>query len=168
MERNNEFFRHVLLHYFDLKKSAAEAYKLLLDAYGEAAPSERTCRKWMQRFKEGDIDVQDKKRSGQPKKFDDEELQELLNENPAQTLKELSVALGVDKSTISRRLHALGKIQKEGKWVPYQLSESSKVNRLNICVSLLAKHKKRVFYGVSLLATKNGSITIIQNGGSRG
>ena len=69
----------------------------------------------MQRFKESDIDVQDKKRSGQPKKFDDEELQELLNENPAQTLKELSVALGVDKSTISRRLHALRKIQKEGK-----------------------------------------------------
>ncbi|XP_014469804.1 PREDICTED: uncharacterized protein LOC106741901 isoform X2 [Dinoponera quadriceps] len=62
--------------------------------FRQATPSERTCGKLMQRFKEGDIEVQDKKRSGQPKKFDDEELQELLDENPAQTLKELSAQLG--------------------------------------------------------------------------
>lgn len=29
MERDKQFFRHVILHYFDLKKSVAEAHRLL-------------------------------------------------------------------------------------------------------------------------------------------
>jgi len=37
--------------------------------------------------------VRDKDRFGQPKKFEDVELQELLDENQAQTLLELSKAL---------------------------------------------------------------------------
>lgn len=57
-----------------MQKSAAEPYQLILGVYSEAALSERTCRKWMQRFKRDDIVTQDKKRSGLPKKFDDEEL----------------------------------------------------------------------------------------------
>jgi len=74
-----------------------------------AALSKRTRKKWMQRFKEGDIEVHDKTLSR--KKFNDERLKELLDEYPAQTLKELSISL--DKSTVSKRLHALGKVQKE-------------------------------------------------------
>lgn len=58
----------------NMQKSAAEAYQLIQGIYSEAALSERTCRKWMQRFKQGDIETQDEKRSGLPKKFDDEEL----------------------------------------------------------------------------------------------
>lgn len=83
MERDKLFFRHVLLHYFDLKKTAAAAHKLLVEAYGNCAPSEWACQEWFQRFKRDDYDV--KQRSGQPKKFEDIELQALLDENSAQT-----------------------------------------------------------------------------------
>jgi len=62
------------------------------------------------RFKSGNFDLKDKQRLGQPKKFEDAELQALLNENSAQTLEELSKALNVGKSTVSDRLHAIGKI----------------------------------------------------------
>lgn len=124
MERDKLFFRHVLLHYFDLKKTAAAAHKLLVEAYGNCAPSERTCQEWFQRFKSGDYDVNDKQRSGQPKKFEDTELQALLDENSAQTLQELSAALNVTPMAVSKRLHAMGKIQKEGKWVPHELTEN--------------------------------------------
>ena len=48
-------------------------------------------------------------------------MQALLDEDSSQTLKQLAKALEVDWRTISRRLHAIGKIQKEGKWVPYEL-----------------------------------------------
>ncbi|GFY00466.1 hypothetical protein TNCV_1665051 [Trichonephila clavipes] len=41
------------------QKSAAEAHRMLLNTYGEAAISERTCREWFQRFKNGDFDVED-------------------------------------------------------------------------------------------------------------
>lgn len=152
MERNKLFFRHVLLCYFDLKKTAAAVHKLLVEAYSNCAPSERTCQEWFQQFKSGDYDVNDKQRSGQPKKFEDTELQALLDENLAQTLQELSAALNVTPMAVSKCLHvcrcnvnAMEKIQKEGKWVPHELTENAIANRLNIFISLLARQKKRVF-----------------------
>jgi len=42
-----------------LKKSAAEAHRLLVEAYG-AALSERSCREWFQKFKNNEFDVEDK------------------------------------------------------------------------------------------------------------
>ncbi|KYN15804.1 Transcription initiation factor IIA subunit 2 [Trachymyrmex cornetzi] len=48
----------VLIFCFNMKKSAAEAHRMLSNTYGEAAISERTCREWFQRFKNGDFDVE--------------------------------------------------------------------------------------------------------------
>jgi len=59
--------------------------------------------------------LKDKERSSQSKKFEDAELQALLDENSTQTFEELVKALNVGKSTVSDRLHAMGKIHKEGK-----------------------------------------------------
>jgi len=115
MEHDKLFFRHVLLHYFNLKKIAAATHKLLIKAYGNCAPSERICQEWFPRFKNDDYDVNNKQRSGQPKKFEGTELQALLDENSTQTLQELSAALNVTPMAVSKRLHAMGKIQKEGK-----------------------------------------------------
>lgn len=145
MERSKSHFRHSLLFLFDSNKTAAEARRMLVETYGESAPSNTTCKEWFQRFKDGNFDLEDKERSGQPKKFQDDQLEALLNENTAQTLKELAEQLNVDESTVSRRLHAMGKIQKEGRWVPHKLSESAIANRFNIAVSLLAKQKKKSF-----------------------
>lgn len=145
MERDKVFFRHVLLHYFDLKKSVAEVHRLLEEAYGDRAPSHTTCKEWYRRFKSNDFDVNDKPRSGQPKKFQDDELLALLHENSARTLQELGNELGVTEAAVSKRLNAMGKIQKEGRWVPHELSESAIHNRFNITVSLLARQKKKSF-----------------------
>ena len=41
-------------------------------------------------FKSGDLSVEDKERPGQPKKFEDEELEELMGKDLCQTLQELS------------------------------------------------------------------------------
>ncbi|KAG5324841.1 MOS1T transposase, partial [Pseudoatta argentina] len=51
----------------------------------------------------------------------DKELEQLLDEDPSQTLSELGKILQVDESTISKRLKGLGMIQKQGHWVPYEL-----------------------------------------------
>lgn len=145
MERSKLHFRHSLLLLFDLKKSAAEAHQTLVQAYGDRAPSYPNCRFWFQRFKSGNFDVNDKERPGQPKKFEDNDLQALLDENSAQTLKELADELDVTEMAVSKRLHAMGKIQKEGKWIPHELSPTAMSNRLSIAVSLLSKQKKKSF-----------------------
>ena len=144
MEHDKLFFLHMLLYYFDLKKTAT--HKLLVEAYGNCVPSEKIRQKWFQRFKSGDYDVNDKQRSNQPKKCEDTELQALLNENSAQTLQELSRALNVTPMAVSKRLHAMEKIQKEGKWVPHELTENAIANRLNISLFLCSPDRKKKFF----------------------
>ena len=40
---NKRDLRELLIYLFNLKKSAAEAHRLLIERYGEAALSERSC-----------------------------------------------------------------------------------------------------------------------------
>ena len=69
----------------------------------------------------------------------------LLEEDPRQSTRELANKLQVDQSTVLRRLHAIGKINRVGKWVPHKLTEININQRLNTCISLLAKYKKKDF-----------------------
>jgi len=52
-------------------------------------------------FKDGDFSVKDKPRSGQPKKFEDKELEELLEEDQSQMQEELAESLGITQQAIS-------------------------------------------------------------------
>lgn len=80
-----EHLREVMLHYFLMKKSAAETARILGGVYGDHAPSEKICQRWFGRFRSGDFDVNDKERPGQPKKFEDADLEDLLAEDPRQS-----------------------------------------------------------------------------------
>ncbi|KAG5317142.1 MOS1T transposase, partial [Pseudoatta argentina] len=76
---NKVYLRGILLHYFIQKKSAAEAHRSLVQTYGDNALSDTTCRDWFRRFKNNDFELEDKERSGAPKKFQDKELEQLLD-----------------------------------------------------------------------------------------
>jgi len=93
--------------------------------------------------------VRDKEREGAPKKFEDAELQALLGEDSCLSLDRLAKELNVDRSTVGKRLHAMGMVQKEGNWVPYKLKERDMERRLVICEILRQRHKERIFYIVS-------------------
>ena len=49
---------------FNWKKSAAEAHRMLVEVYGDTAPTNKSCKKWFRHFKDGDFSVEDKPRSG--------------------------------------------------------------------------------------------------------
>lgn len=115
---SNQHLREILLHYFLSKKSAAKSHRMLVKVYGKHALSGTTCRDWFRRFKSGNYDLSNKERGKPPRKFEDSELQELLDEDDTQTQKQLADALYVGQAAVSRRLHAMGLIQKEGKWLP--------------------------------------------------
>ena len=112
--------RKTLLFCHHLKKTAAESHGMLLEIYADNALSETTCRDWFRRF---ETVVEYQEHPGQPKMFQDTELQALLDKNDSQTQQELTEQLGVAWSTISDCLKAMEKIHKEGKWVPYELNE---------------------------------------------
>ena len=94
-------------------------------------------------------------------------MQALLDEDSTQTLNQLAKALGVDQGTISRRLHAIGKIQKEGKWVPYELKETLKGEKPLVKFYLIVL-KESHFCIALLLAMKSGSISTIPSAKNHG
>jgi len=85
-----------------------------LQWYGENAIS-HTCKRWYQKFRQGDFSLEDEPRAGRPQKIETDELQALLDINSAQSEKELVEQFGVTQQAISVRLHTMRKIQKEGR-----------------------------------------------------
>ena len=124
------FLRGVLLHYFNMKKTAAGSHRILVEVYGQHALAEQTCQKWFARFKTGDFGLENEERPVQPKKFEDEELEALLDEDYCQTQKELAESLGVTQAAISERLKAVGYTRKQGNWVRHQLKPRDAERRI--------------------------------------
>ena len=137
------FLRGVLLHYFNMKKTAAESHRILVEVYGEHALAEQTCQKQFARFKSGDFVLEDEDRPGQPKKFEDEELEALLDEDCCQTQEELAESLGVTQAAVSKRLKAAGYIQKQGNWVLHELEPRDLERRFCMSEVLLERHKQK-------------------------
>ena len=134
-----------VLHYSNMKETAAESHRILVEVYGELALAERTCQNWFARFKSGDFGLENEERPGQPKKFEDEELEALLDEDCCQTQEELAKSLGVTQAAISKRLKAARYIQKQGNWVPHELKPRDVERRFRMSEMLLERHKKKSF-----------------------
>jgi len=141
-ESNKRHLRELLIYLFNLKKSATEAHRLLVEAYGDAALSERSCRDLRTVNLTSKTVV--KERSGRPKVYENAELEALLDEDSCQTQNELALTLGVTQQTISYRLKSLGMIQKQGNWVPYELKPRNIERRFFTCEMLLG-HKRKGF-----------------------
>lgn len=140
-----QHLREVLIYHFNQGKTAAESYRLLSEIYPDHVPNEKTCRKWFARFKTGDFDVKDKERPGQQKKFEDAELEALLDQDPCQTQWELASSLGVDQKTVCNRLKKLKLIQKQGHWLPYELKPRDVERRFLLADLLLERQQRKRF-----------------------
>ena len=102
--------------------------------------------------------MEDEERPGQPKKFEDEELEALLGEDCCQTQEELAESLGVTQAAISKHLKAAEYIQKQGNWDPHELKPRDVERQFCMSEMLLERRKKNFCIGL-LLVMKNGSIT---------
>ena len=96
-----------------MKKKTAESYRLFGEAHRKHAPSQKTCERWFQRFKIGDS-MFDKEHGKSLKKYEDMELQALLDEDDSQTQKQLAEQLSVSQQAVSNHLREMGKIRQMG------------------------------------------------------
>ena len=79
--------------------------------------------------------------SGRPFEFDKDHLKALLKEESHQTSQELAEKMNCDQKMILNHLHSMGFAEKLGVWVPHELSENNKENRLQIASQHLACHQ---------------------------
>ena len=103
----------------------------------------KTCERWFPRFKSGVFYVDDKEHGKPPKRYEDAKLKALLDEDDAQTQKQLAEQLEVSQQAVSNRLREMGKIQKVGRWVPHELNERQMERRKNTCKILLSRYKRK-------------------------
>jgi len=139
----NYDLRTALIFCYHLKKIAAESHRMLVEAYSVSMLLVNHSA--LSGLKNSKVTIlRNEERGKPPKKFEDSELQTLLDENDAQT-QQLADQLNVTRETVSIRLKSMGKIQKMGKWVPHELNEKQQENRKTTCKILLARYKRKSF-----------------------
>jgi len=108
----NYDLRTALIFYYHLKKTAAELHRMLVEAYGEHALGKSQCFEWFKKFKSGDFDVKNEEWKT-PKKFEDSELQALLDEDDAQTQQQFADQCDTRSRLYTFEIH--GKDPEDGK-----------------------------------------------------
>jgi len=82
---------------------------------------------------------------GRPSDFDDQALLAAVEEDESLTTRMLAEDFNVDHSTIVRRLEKLGKVWKLAGWVPHELSDNNKADRVRIFAELLQRNEQTPF-----------------------
>ena len=101
--------------------------------------NDRKCQRWFAKFSSGNFNLKDSPRSGRPKSLDQEAIKDAVEVNPKLTSRELAQQFNTTHTTIISYLHVLGKISKLGQWVPHELNDAQRNQRLTVCSSLLSR-----------------------------
>ncbi len=136
----NQHLRHILYFGYRRGQKASEVVRDICGVYGETAITVRTAQKWFFRFNSGNFDLNDTSRLGRPSNFDEDHLKDFLRENGRQTCRELADKMNCSQNTVYNHLKSLGFKQKLGCWVPHELSEKDRKNRLQIVSQHLARY----------------------------
>uniref|UniRef100_A0A6P6XYY2 Histone-lysine N-methyltransferase SETMAR-like n=1 Tax=Dermatophagoides pteronyssinus TaxID=6956 RepID=A0A6P6XYY2_DERPT len=108
-----EQLRFLMLYWFRVHGNATRATSEINDVF-PGAVTIRTCQRWFQRFKSGDLSLEDKPRTGRPQEVSNDDLLEVVEENPRVTTDELAIMFDCSNSTIFEHLKSLGKKCKAG------------------------------------------------------
>ncbi|UYV66899.1 TTC14 [Cordylochernes scorpioides] len=92
-EPKSAYLREVLLFAFNWKKSASEAHRMVEEVYSDHALSKSQCYRWFKKFQSGDFELDNEPHGKPPQKFEDAELQALLDEDSTQMQEKLAKQL---------------------------------------------------------------------------
>uniref|UniRef100_A0A0K0FGW7 Histone-lysine N-methyltransferase SETMAR (inferred by orthology to a human protein) n=1 Tax=Strongyloides venezuelensis TaxID=75913 RepID=A0A0K0FGW7_STRVS len=104
--------RFIFLYEFKRGTSASKTSRNINEAFGENLVSRATAKRWFKKFKEGDESLENEERGRLDSVVDNEELKRIVEANLRQTVREISGALKVSKSSVSRHLQQIEKTKK--------------------------------------------------------
>ena len=94
--------RVLLLHEFRLGHKATEAANSISSTVGDNALSTRTAQHWFNRFKNGNLELDDLPRSSRPVEVAVDLLKQLIEQDPRLTLQCLAEKLGCSYVTVEK------------------------------------------------------------------
>ncbi|XP_053211559.1 histone-lysine N-methyltransferase SETMAR-like [Panonychus citri] len=145
MDLNFDEIYHVLINRFRIGENSAEAYRYLCFSYGTECLSERQCRRWFVKFRNGNFEVKRSPGQGRKMTLNLDHLREIIQSNPRQSTRELAIVLNVCQKTISNGLKKINFTNKRGTWIPHDLSDANKALRLSIVRTLVQRFKTDPF-----------------------
>jgi len=131
MEDRKVHYRHFMLLCFNSGKNASKTHDELCSVYGENAVSLRVCYQWFSKFRSGNFSIEDAPRSGRPTVIKNDQVKQIVDQNPQLTTRQIADIASVSKSTISRHLKEIGYVSKLDVWVPHQLTETQLNHRIS-------------------------------------
>lgn len=109
--------------------------------FGEGSTNKSTVADWFKKFKKGDFSLENEPRGKPEVKVNNEDLKAVVERDPTQSAAELASQFKVSKKTMLVHLAEIGKKKKLNKWIPHELNDGQKRNRLDAALSLLTRHK---------------------------
>lgn len=139
----NKFQRAYIFYRAKLGISASEIHAELVQVNGDSALSYPTVARWKTLFDNGKTSIEDEMRPGRPL-IDGlcDPILRLVIENPHISTREISIFIGIPKTTVLSRLATLGWRNMHTKWVPHNLTDSQKNERVRLAKIILSELKK--------------------------
>ena len=143
---DNEYNRYYIRIRTILGINPKTIHEELATALGPKAPSYPTVAEWAKRFREGREDVNDDPRSGRPvSEMTDENIElvrQVIDNDPHSTYDEIIADTSLSRGTIERIIHDHLKLKKlASRWIPHELTDEQKQERVKICRENLAKFR---------------------------
>ena len=130
--------RVLLLHEFLLGRKATNN---ACSTIGEDVLSIRMAQHWFNCFKNGNLELNDLRRSGRPLELDVDLLKQLIKEDPRLSSRCLAEQLGCSHTAVEKHLNVLGKTWKYEVWIPHELSPHQLQQRVDVCMDLMTSHR---------------------------
>lgn len=135
MDSTKTEYRILIKYFYEIGEKAADIHRRLKQKYGCEAPTDRTVRYWVERFRENDSDIGDKPRSGRPKTGQSDKnirkVSAVLDKDRRLTLDEICSKTRIPRSTVVRIIDGLGLRLKCARWIPKILTPEQKKLRIS-------------------------------------
>ena len=89
----------------------------------------------------GNVSIEDAPRSGRPTVIGNDQVKQIIDQNPQFTTRQIEDIAKVLKATFARRLKEIGYISKLDVWVPHQLTDTQLNHRISTCDLFLKRQK---------------------------